>query len=242
MKFKINGDNLPTVEILLGDRESVYSESGGMAWMSDNIEMKTNTRGGLMKGIGRMFAGESLFLVNFISNGTGKITFASEFPGKIVPMTLKKNEEIICQKDSFLCAEDSVKLDIHFRKKIGTGLFGGEGFILQKITGPGHVFFEVDGDVTEINLKKGETLKVDTGHIAIYEPTVDYDMTRVKGVKNILFGGEGLFFATLTGPGKVWLQSMPIRNLAMKLLRYMPVHSGGGGRRGGLNLGNLLER
>lgn len=242
MKYAINGDNLPTVDIFLENKESVFSESGGMAWMTDNIEMQTNTRGGLMKGIGRMFAGESLFIVNYISKGKGRVTFASEFPGKIIPLNLKNKEEIICQKDAFLCAEDSVQLDIHIRKKIGTGLFGGEGFILQKTTGPGHVFFEIDGDVTEINLKRNEVLKVDTGHIALYEPSVQYDITTVKGFKNILFGGEGLFLATLKGPGKVWLQSMPIRNLAMKLLRYMPISSGGRGRRGGINIGNLLER
>jgi len=242
MKFKINGLNLPTVDIFLEDHESVFSESGGMAWMTDKIEMKTNTRGGLLKGVGRMFAGESLFLVNYTSKGKGRITFASEFPGKIIPLILKNKEEIIFQKDSFLCAEDSVELNIHLRKKIGTGLFGGEGFILQKVTGPGHVFFEIDGDVTELNLKKDEVLKIDTGHIAMYEPSVQYELTTVKGFKNILFGGEGLFLAILRGPGKVWLQSMPIRNLALKLLKYMPIQSGGGGRRGGINLGNLLER
>ena len=242
MKFKVNGNSLPTLDMFLNDGESVFSESGGMAWMSSNIEMQTNTRGGLMKGIGRMFAGESLFIVNYISRGSGRITFASEFPGKIVAMKLAPGQEIICQKDSFLCAENSVKLEIHFRKQLGAGLFGGEGFILQKVTGPGHVFFEVDGEVTELTLKKGETLKVDTGHIGLYEPSVQYDFTMVKGFKNVLFGGEGLFFATLKGPGKVWLQSMPIRNLALKILKYIPITSGGGGKRSGINLGNLFER
>lgn len=242
MKYKINGSTLPTVELSLGNGESIYTESGGMAWMTDNISMETSTKGGLLKGIGRMFAGESLFLVNYISKGKSMITFASEFPGKIIPMNLKKGEEIICQKDAFLCAEDSVKLEIHFRKKIGVGLFGGEGFILQKVTGPGHVFFEIDGDVSEYTLKKGQKLKVDTGYIALYEPSVSYELTRVKGFKNILFGGEGLFLAELIGPGKVWLQSMPIRNLAHKLLRYMPITSGGGGKRSGINFGDLLER
>ncbi len=242
MKYKINSNNLPTVEISLEDKESIFSEAGGMAWMSSNIDMQTNTRGGFLKGVGRMFAGESLFLVNYTSKGKGSITFTSEFPGKIIPIELKKGQGIIVQKDSFLCAENSVSLEMHFRKKLGAGLFGGEGFILQKVTGPGVAFFEIDGDVTEITLKKEEILKVDTGHIAMYEPTVEYDFTMVKGVKNVIFGGEGLFFATLKGPGKIWLQSMPIRNLARKLLRYMPIHSGGGGKRSGINIGDLLER
>ncbi len=242
MKFKINGTNLPTVDVYLEDRETIFTEAGGMAWMSSNITMETSTRGGVMKGLGRMFAGESLFLVHYTSKGNGKITFASEFPGKIISLKLERGQEIIFQKDSLLCAENSVNIDIHLRKKIGTGLFGGEGFILQKATGPGHIFFEIDGDVSELTLKKGELLKVDTGHIALYEPTVEYDIMMVKGVKNVLFGGEGLFFATLKGPGTIWLQSMPIRKLARKMLQYLPITSGGGGKRSGINLGDFLGR
>jgi len=241
MQYEIYGGNLPVLSITLKDGEKVYTESGGMSWMSDNIEMETSTKGGLLKGIGRMFAGESLFLVNYTSRGKGKITFASEFPGEIKAIKLKANESIIIQKDSFLCAEDSVKLEIHFRKKLGTGLFGGEGFILQKATGPGIVFLEIDGSVTEYNLDKSEMIKVDTGHIAMYEESVSYELTTVKGVKNVLFSGEGLFLATLKGPGKVMLQSMPVRNLANKLLRYMPRTSGGGGKLSGINLGNVFE-
>ena len=242
MKFKINGTNLPTVDIFLEDKEVVFTEAGGMAWMSSNIEMETSTRGGVMKGLGRMLAGESLFLVHYAAIGKAKITFASEFPGKILPLKLEKGQEIIFQKDSFLCAENSVNIDIHLRKKSGAGLFGGEGFILQKATGPGYIFFEIDGEVSKITLKRGELLKVDTGHIALYEPTVEYDFIVVKGVKNVLFGGEGLFFATMNGPGKVWLQSMPIKNLARKLLQYMPITSGGGGKRSGINMGDFLAR
>ena len=240
MQYKIYGGNLPVVSINLEDKEKVYSDAGGMAWMSDNIEMETSTRVGLLKGVGRMFSGESLFLVNFISRGKGEVTFVSEFPGEIKAIKLKKNESIIIQKDSFLCAEDSVKLEIHFRKKLGTGLFGGEGFILQKATGPGTVFLEIDGSVAEYNLKKNEVLKVDTGHIAMYEESISYDLETVKGVKNILFGGEGLFLAKLQGPGKVVLQSMPIRNLANKLIKYMP-RPAGGGKGSGINLGNVFE-
>jgi uncharacterized protein (AIM24 family) len=139
---------------------------------------------------------------------------------------LAPGESLICQKDSFMVAQDGVKLEIHFRRKLGAGLFGGEGFILQKVTGPGRVFLEVPGDVREYTLEAGQTIRVDPGHIAFFEPTVNYDIERVKGVKNIFFGGEGLFLATLTGPGRVWLQTMPLANLANKLARYMPVKSG----------------
>ena len=222
MKYEIRGTTLQIADIELGEGESVYTESGGMAWMSPNIDMKTDTKGGILKGLGRSFAGESLFMTTYTcTSGTGMITFVNEFPGKIVPMKLADGETIIAQKDSFMCAESQVDLSVHFRKKLGAGLFGGEGFILQKLTGPGMVFIELAGEVTEYELKQGQMLKVDPGHIGLFEPTVDYDITRVKGIKNILFSGEGLFLATLKGPGKVWLQSMPIANLASKIARYV---------------------
>ena len=222
MKYEIRGTTLQIADIELGEGESVYTESGGMAWMSPNIDMKTDTKGGILKGLGRSFAGESLFMTTYTcTSGTGMITFVNEFPGKIVPMKLADGESIIAQKDSFMCAESQVDLSVHFRKKLGAGLFGGEGFILQKLTGPGMVFIELAGEVTEYELKQGQMLKVDPGHIGLFEPTVDYDITRVKGIKNILFSGEGLFLATLKGPGKVWLQSMPIANLASKIARYV---------------------
>ena len=160
MKYKINGDSLPTVDISLENNESMFTESGAMAWMDSNINMETSTKGGILKGIGRMLGGESLFMVTYTSNGKGNITFASEFPGNIIPIELKPNQEIIVQKDSFLCAESTVKLEMHLRKKLGTGLFGGEGFILQKITGPGTVFLEIDGNVTELNLKQEQGLNL----------------------------------------------------------------------------------
>jgi uncharacterized protein (AIM24 family) len=150
------------------------------------------------------------------------IVFTPESPGKILDFELGAGQSLICQKDAFMCAADSVTLEMHFRKRLGAGLFGGEGFILQKVTGPGMVFVEIAGEVREYTLAQGQVMKVDPGHIALYEPTVDYDIQRVKGVKNILFGGEGLFLATLKGPGKIWLQSMPLSNLAAKIIRYMP--------------------
>ncbi len=224
MQYEIHGTTMPTLDIRLTQGEAVYTESGGMAWMKGQVRMETNTRGGLMAGLGRALAGESLFMTTYTCTGSGAvITFAPEAPGNIVVLTLGAGESIICQKDAFMCAENSVSLKMEFRKKLGAGFFGGEGFILQRITGPGTVFLEIPGEVREYDLGAGEVLKVDPGHIAAFQPTVTYDITTVKGLKNIFFSGEGLFLATLKGPGKVYLQSMPLANLAAKLARYMPV-------------------
>lgn len=230
MKYKIDGTVMQILNIELKPGEKIYSERGGMTWMSSNINMETATKGGLWKGFKRMFSGESFFLTTFTcEKGTGIITFGSEVPGKIIPVRIRPGKEYICQKDAFLCAEETVKLDIHFRKKLGSGFFGGEGFILQKVSGKGTAFINIDGEVAEIDLKPGQVLKVDTGHLAMYEPTVDYDIEVVKGVKNVLFGGEGFFFAVLRGPGKVWLQSMPASKLAGKLAKYLVKNRGSSG-------------
>ena len=226
MEYKIHGTVMQTLDIVLAQGESVYTESGGMAWMRGNIGMETNTRGGVMKGLGRALAGESLFLTTYTCNSAkGLIVFTPEVPGKVKDVQLAAGQSLICQKDSFMCAQDSVKLEMHFRKKLGAGLFGGEGFILQKITGPGTAFVEIPGEVREYDLPAGAVIRVDPGHIAMFEPTVTYDIARVKGLKNIFFSGEGLFLATLKGPGKVWFQSLPLSNLAAKLARYMPTKS-----------------
>jgi uncharacterized protein (TIGR00266 family) len=194
--------------------------------MVGNIEMSTNTRGGLMKGLARTLAGESLFLTTYTCQGNqALVTFTPEAPGSVIPVELAAGESRICQKDAFMVAEDSVSLEIFFRRKLGAGLFGGEGFILQKLTGPGTAFVEIAGDVRSYTLKEGQTMRVDPGHIAMYEPSINYDITRVKGISNMLFGGEGLFLATLTGPGRVWLQSMPLANLAARLQPYMATKS-----------------
>lgn len=223
MDYKIHGTTLQTLEVTLEQAESVYTESGGMAWMAGHIDMETSTKGGILKGLARTFAGESMFLTTYTCKGNkAMITFTPESPGSIIPIKLEANESRICQKDAFMVAEQTVKLEVHFRKKLGAGLFGGEGFILQKLTGPGLAFVEIAGDVRSYDLAQGQTLKVDPGHIAMYEPGVNYDITRVKGVKNVLFSGEGLFLATLTGPGRVWLQSLPLSNLAAKLAGYLP--------------------
>ncbi|MAG08540.1 TIGR00266 family protein [Candidatus Woesearchaeota archaeon] len=230
MKFKITGTVMQTVGFELNKNETIYSESGGMSWMSDNIRMLSNTRGGLVEGIKRRFSGESIFLNTFTcTGGKGIITFASEFPGKIIPIKFDEDKEIICQKDAFMCAQEGVKLRMYFRKRLGAGFFGGEGFILQKLSGKGYAFVELAGEIIEMTLKKDQTLRVDTGHIAMFEPSVDFDIELVEGVKNIFFGGEGLFWSTLTGPGKVWLQSMPLANLAGKIGRYFSTGRSSGG-------------
>jgi len=227
MRYEVYGTLMQTLDVMLAPGESVYTESGGMAWMKGNIEMKTNTKGGLMAGLGRALAGESLFMTTYTNRDSAEalIVFTPEAPGKIIPVMLQAGQSLICEKDAFMCAQESVKLEIHFRKKLGAGLFGGEGFILEKITGPGQAFLEITGEVREYTLQAGEQMKVDPGHIAIFEPTVTHDITMVKGLSNMLFGGEGLFLATLTGPGKIWLQSMPISNLAGKLAHFMPTKS-----------------
>jgi uncharacterized protein (TIGR00266 family) len=243
ISYRIDGTTLQVVTIELEPGEVVYSESGGMAWMTGNVEMNTHSGGGLGKMLKRAVSGETLFITDFaVKRGTGTVAFACEFPGKIIPFDLSPGESLIVQKDAFMCAEKSVDLDMHFRKKLGTGFFGGEGFIMQKITGPGLAFVEIDGEVVEYTLERGEQVKVDTGHLAAMEPSVDFDVTVVKGVQNIVLGGEGLFLASLRGPGKVWLQTMPMLKLARKVAQFLPEPRGTSSSSGGvnINLGNLL--
>jgi len=223
MRYEIHGAILPSVDVYLQAGEAMYTESGGMAWMKGDIHMETSTRGGLLAGLGRSLAGESLFMTTYACrSGEALVTFTPEAPGRILVFELAAGQSLICQKDAFMAAQESVSLEMHFRKRLGAGLFGGEGFILQKLTGPGTVFLEISGDIRDYTLQSGEMMQVDPGHIALYEPTVDYDIQSVRGIKNVLFSGEGLFLATLRGPGKVWLQSMPIQNLAAKIGRYIP--------------------
>jgi len=223
MRYEIHGTMLPSVDVYLEAGESVFTESGGMAWMQGDVAMNTNTRGGLIAGLGRKLAGESLFMTTYKCNrGSAMVTFTPEAPGRILVFELAAGQSLICQKDAFMAAEEGVSIAMHFRKRLGAGLFGGEGFILQKISGPGTVFLEIAGDVRDYDLATGEVMQVDPGHIALYEPSIDYDISTVKGITNVLFSGEGLFLATLRGPGHVWLQSMPIPNLAQKIARYIP--------------------
>lgn len=224
--YRIEGGNFPVVELDVMPGTSYYAETGAMAWMSSNVKMSTQMRGGLFKGLSRKFMGESLFLCSFsCDNDQGKVAFAPDFAGVIKPLHLQPGQAYICQRNSFLVAQDTVDLSIELKRKLGAGFFGGEGFILQRITGPGLAFVEIDGAAIEKDLSPGETIQVATGFVAMYESTVTMNITRVKGISNILFGSEGVFLTTLTGPGKVWLQTMPFAQLAGKIISTIPRRS-----------------
>lgn len=227
MKYRIIGSTMPAVEVMFDNvGESIYTQSGGMTWMSDGITMETNARGGLMKGLGRMFAGESLFMVTYRAQRPGStIAFASTAAGQIYTLDVTATGGMICQKGAFLCAQDSVDLDITFTKKFSSGLFGGEGFILQDIHGTGLAFLEVDGDMIERNLAPGEVLKVDTGNVVAFDRSVDYEIEMIRGAANIFFGGEGLFVTKLTGPGRVLLQTQNIAEFAGRIARFIPTNT-----------------
>nr|WP_109695372.1 TIGR00266 family protein [Chitinophaga deserti] len=251
--YKIHGEEMQIVEIELDPNESAVAESGSFMMMDQEIKMETlfgdgsgakqGIFGKLMSAGKRLITGESLFITCFTNTGHGKkrVSFASPYPGKIIPMDLRLlGGKIICQKDAFLCAAKGVNVGIEFQRRLGTGIFGGEGFIMQKLEGDGLAFVHAGGYVIEKELAPGEVLKVDTGCIVAYTQQVDFDVEFVRGVKNMVFGGEGLFFAVLRGPGKVWLQSLPISRLASRVLAY-----GTGARKeegsilGGI--GNLLD-
>lgn len=224
MDYRIIGQTVPVVEIKLNAGESVYTQSGGMVYQSEGINMQTNARGGVMKSLGRMFAGESIFMANYTSTRDGAtVAFGSTVPGNVIPVNLSNMPSgIILQKGAFLCAEQSVNTEVTFTKKFSAGLFGGEGFILQRASGKGNLFLEVDGDVIEKVLAPGEVLKVDTGNVVAFEPSVSYQVETIKGLGNIFLGGEGLFLTKLVGPGKVMLQSQNFNEFAGRLIPYMP--------------------
>lgn len=224
MKYRIIGQTVPVVETKLNVGETIYSQAGGMAYQSDGIEMTTNARGGVMKSIGRIFAGETLFMANYTAKrDNAEIAFASTVPGSIIPIELNTMPNgLIMQKGSFLCAESSVDTNVVFTKKFSAGFFGGEGFILQKATGSGMMFLEVDGDLIEKELAPGEILKVDTGNVVAFEPSVSFEIEAVQGIKNIFLGGEGLFLTRLVGPGKVILQSQNFSEFAGKIISLIP--------------------
>ncbi|MCL2003156.1 MAG: TIGR00266 family protein [Oscillospiraceae bacterium] len=222
MRYEIFGGNLPAVTVDLENGEAIYTQSGGMTWMSAGINMETNMKGGLMRGLGRMLSGDSLFMATYSATANGQsITFASTFPGNIVALDVSQGP-YVCQKSAFLCAQPNVELKMAVTKGIKSGLFGGEGFLLQELSGSGMAFLEIDGSVKEVDLAPGEKLKVDTGNVAAFEQRVTYSVEMVKGFKNILFGGEGLFLTTVEGPGKVWLQTMTASGLASRLTPFMP--------------------
>ncbi|MCH9021294.1 MAG: TIGR00266 family protein [Planctomycetes bacterium] len=242
--YQVFGDDMQMVEVELDPGEGIRAEAGAMMYMDDGIEMQTGTGGGLFKGFKRMLTGESFFITTFLYSGQGKghVAFAAPYPGKIVPLDLGKlGGQFLCQKDAFLCAAQGVEIEVAFTKRLGAGLFGGEGFILQRLQGNGLAFIHVGGTVIERNLQAHETLRVDTGCLAAFAPSVDYDIQFVGGFKNALFGGEGLFLAKLTGPGKVYLQSLPFSRLADRITAAARFQNKGESRGvGGNLLGGLL--
>lgn len=223
MKYEIMGNTMPAVEVTLNRGEGMYTQSGGMAWMTEGISMDTNTKGGIMKGLGRMFAGESMFMATYkAERDDAQIAFASTVAGEILPIDLDSMAGMICQKGAFLCAEESVELKTILTKKLSSGLFGGEGFILQEIQGRGMVFLEIDGDKVIKELNPGEVIKVDTGNVVAFEKSVSYEIETVKGFKNIFLGGEGLFLTKLTGPGKIVLQTQNFNEFAGRIISMIP--------------------
>ncbi len=226
LNYKIEGGSLPVVICYPEAGQTICAESGSMSWMSPNMAMTTNTGGGFKKALGRLFTGESLFLNEYTPQyGNGMIAFASSFPGSIIPYQVSPGNGIIVQKSGFLAMEKGLDLSVYFQKKVGTGLFGGEGFIMQKVTGNGLVFIEIDGYCKEYELAAGEKIVVDTGYLAAMSETCAMEVQTVKGIKNVFLGGEGLFHTVISGPGKVYLQSMPVINTAQALIPYIPVSS-----------------
>lgn len=238
--YQIIGDDIQVVEVEMDPQEAVRAEAGAMLYMENDIEMQTGTGGGLLKGLKRMITGESFFITTFTNNGSQKrkMAFAAPYPGKIIAINPSQfGGRFLCQKDGFLCAAQGIEINIAFTKRIGAGLFGGEGFILQELSGDGNCFIHAGGTILKKQLAAGETLRVDTGCLVAFQPTVNYDIKFIGGFKNSLFGGEGLFYAHLTGPGLVYLQSVPFSRLADRIVAASRV---GGGREESRGLGGLL--
>jgi len=236
MKYKISGDNLQFVTLEISPGEMAYAEAGAMVYISGNMNMETKLQGGLFKGIKRKLAGESFMVTNFTSaGGPGLASFGGNCPGKIIPIDIT-GTEFIAQKDAFLCAEESVKWEIAFQKKLGATFFGGEGFILERLSGRGMVFLHACGDIMEIELEQDQTYKVSTAHVVGWEPSVSYDIQAVGGIKTAMFGGEGLFVTTLSGPGRIYIQSMTLPQLAHAIDPFLPHYNSGSSGGGGLEI------
>lgn len=221
MQYKIVGEPMPAVICELQNGESMITERGSMSWMSPNMEMRTNA-GGVGKALGRLFSGESIFQNTYTANGAGMIAFASSFPGAIRVVRVTPDRPVVAQKGSFLAAESGVELSVFFQKKLGAGFLGGEGFVMQKLSGNGLAFLEIDGSAVEYELQPGQSMIVDSGNLAMMDATCSMDIVTVKGVKNALFGGEGLFNTVVTGPGKIVVQTMPVSGVAAAILPYLP--------------------
>ena len=223
IRYEIEGGNLPVVICYPEAGQTLCTESGAMSWMSPNMQMQTNSGGGIKKALGRLFSGDSIFMNEYTpQGGNGMIAFASSFPGSIIPFEITNGNGIIVQKSGFLAMEKGLDLSVFFQKSLGRGFFGGEGFIMQRISGEGTAFVEIDGYCKEYTLAAGESIIVDTGYLAAMSETCTMDIQTVKGIKNALFGGEGIFNTVLTGPGRVWLQTMPIYNVANAIRPYIP--------------------
>ena len=234
IRYEIEGGNLPVLICYPEEGQTLCTESGAMSWMSPNMRMDTNTGGGFKKMFGRMFSGNSLFLNEYTAEfGTGLIAFASSFPGSIIPYQVTPGNGIIVQKRGFLAMEKGLELSVYLQRRLGKGLLGGEGFIMQRITGTGLVFLEIDGYCKEYELAAGQSIVVDTGYLAAMSESCTMDIETVKGAKNIFLGGEGLFHTRITGPGKVYIQSMPIINMAERLTPYIRVNTSDSG---GINI------
>lgn len=229
LKYSIEGGNLPVVICYPEAGQTLCTQKGAMSWMSPNMSMETTSGGGFKKMLGRMFSGESLFLTEYTPRqGNGMIAFASGFPGSIMPFEITPGNGLIFQKSSFLAMEKGMELSVYFQKKLGAGLMGGEGFIMQRVTGNGLLFLEVDGYCKEYTLGAGQSIVVDTGYLAAMSESCTMDVQAIRGAKNVLFGGEGLFHTVITGPGKVYLQSMPIYKTAQAIASCLPTSSGDG--------------
>ena len=223
MRYEIKGDTLPVVVCYLEGGEQMITERGSMSWMSPNMKMETTTNGGIGKAFGRMFSGEAMFQNRYTAmGGNGMIAFASSFPGQILARQIVPGQELIVQKTGFLASEAGVSLSVYFQKMLGAGFFGGEGFIMQRLSGNGMAFLEFDGHVVQYDLQPGQQIVVDTGYLAAMEGSCSIEVQTVPGLKNMVFGGEGVFNTVVTGPGRVWLQTMPISNVAGEILKFMP--------------------
>ena len=246
MDAQIHGTVLPVLEVTLNPGEKLVSESGEMSWMSSEIEMVTTTQTagakGMMGVLKRAVGGGGIFMTEFAAtNASGQVAFATKMPGQIMPVQVQPGGELMIQRSGFLCATEGVELTVGFQKKLGAGIFGGEGFLLQKLGGSAQAWVELDGEVIVRDLQPGEVLRVNPGHVGMFQAQMAFDIQMVPGIKNKLFGGEGLFLATLTGPGRVWLQTLPIANLAHSLLPYLPQATNGGGDSSvGGTIGSLL--
>ncbi|MBP6334065.1 MAG: TIGR00266 family protein [Bacteroidia bacterium] len=240
IEYKIHGDDMQAVEIELDPQEAVRAEVGAMLYMEDGIEMQTGSGGGIFQGLKRIVSGENFFITSFLNSGMkkSKVLFAAPYPGKIIPLDLRQlGGDFFCQRDGYLCSAEGIDITVEFTKRMGAGLFGGEGFILQRLKGDGLAFVHAGGTVIQKTLQANETLRVDTGCLVAFQPTVDYDIQFIGGVKNVLFGGEGLFYAKLSGPGIVYLQTLPFSRLADRIIS---ASRWGGGKEESRGIGGIL--